>query len=106
MLSVIVFTLICLSVSKQYWLGDFWEHSAVINELATNHLYPRHPLLSLDAPHPIYSPYALACTLFSRITHFSPIRTLSIGCIFNILLFLVGLYQFASDIHKLDAGLP
>ena len=103
-LSAIVFALMCLSVSRQYWVGDFWLHSAVINELAYSPLHPKHPQLSLDAPHPLYSPYAVTWSLFSRATHWNAIKTLSLAAVFNTFLFLTGLYLFASAIAPRDGS--
>jgi len=101
-LSAVVFTLMCVSISKQYWVDDFWEHAAVIRELAAHPLHPQHPLLALDAPHALFTPYALFWGIFARLTHFSPIKTLSIAGIINCLLFLVGLYLFISAIAAKD----
>ena len=103
-LSAIVFALMCLSVSKQYWVGDFWMHSAVIHELAFNPLHPKHPQLSLEAPHPFYSPYALAWSLVSRVTHWNPLKTLSLAAVCNIALLLIGLYLFSSAIYPKDGS--
>jgi hypothetical protein len=96
LLSGLVFALMCLSVSKQYWVGDFWEHAAVIRELAAHPLHPGHPIIAVNAPHALYSPYALFWGIFSRLTGFNPIKTLSIAGIINCFLFLVGLYLFIS----------
>ncbi len=96
LLSLMLFALMALSVSKQFWVGDFWEHSAVINELAYNPIDPKHSLLSSDAPHALFSPYALFWGLFSRLTHIGPIKTLSIAGIINLFLLLIGLYLFIS----------
>jgi hypothetical protein len=97
-LSLIVFALMCVSASKQYWAGDFWLHSAAVHELAYNPLHPKNPVLSLDAPNPDFSPYIMAWSLFSRVTQKSAIGTLSVAAAFNILLFLAGLYLFLSAI--------
>ena len=51
LLCAALFTLMIISISKQYWVGDFWEHSAVVNEFAYNPTNPQHSLLSSDAPH-------------------------------------------------------
>jgi alpha-1,6-mannosyltransferase len=83
-------------------VGDFWEHSAVINELATNPLHPRNALLPLDAPHAFYSPYTLAWGLFSHLTHLNAIETLAIAGLCNLILFLTGLYLFVSAITLIN----
>lgn len=95
-LSGFVFILMTVSISRQYWVGDFWEHSAAINEIAYNPLHPRHSLLAVDAPHALFSPYAVFWGLFSRFTHIGPIKTLSIAGEINLILFLAGLYFFIS----------
>jgi len=50
---------------NQLWVEDFWEHSAVVRELSTHLLHPKHPQLLLDAPHPFYSPYAVMVALLA-----------------------------------------
>ena len=67
------FALLCLLVwgvmyrhtRNQLWVEDFWEHSAVVRELSTHLLHPKHPQLLLDAPHPFYSPYAVMVALLA-----------------------------------------
>jgi hypothetical protein len=86
----------CLSASRQNWAGDFWLHSAAVHELAYNPLHPKNPVLSLDVPNPDYSPYTLAWSLYSRLTHKSSIGTLTAAAAINIGLFLTGFYLFIS----------
>jgi hypothetical protein len=76
------------------WGSDFWEHSAVIRELATNPWGPRHPQLLMDSPHAFFSPYLLGVGLFERMTGLTPIQVLSVAAMLNLALLLVGLWLF------------
>lgn len=80
------------------WSHDFWEHSAVVKELATHPLDPVHPLLLLDVPHAFYSPYSLATGLFSKLTSLPPASALAVAGMFNLVFLLVSfrffVYQF------------
>jgi len=49
----ILFLMIGHTINGQ-WVGDFWEHSAVVRELITHPLSPKHPQLSVDAPHAFF----------------------------------------------------
>jgi hypothetical protein len=96
LLCLILILLMGLRTNNGLWVGDFWEHSSVIRELATNPLHPKHPQLLSDAPHAFYSPYALALGIFSRFTKRSSIETLALAGMVNLVLFLVGLFLFMS----------
>jgi hypothetical protein len=91
-----------LHVANGQWIGDFWEHAAVVRELAANPFSPRHPLLLSYAPHAFYSPYAVALGLISRLANLSPITTLAAAGIANLALFLYALRRFARNVlaHK------
>lgn len=81
-----------------YWLQDFWEHSAVVRELATHPLRPHHPLLALEAtPHSSFSPYHLAIGLVSRLTGLDAVVTLSVVGLLNLLLLLYALRRFVAS---------
>lgn len=78
------------------WVGDFWQHSAAVRELATHPFSPKHSQLLLDEPHVLYSPYSLAVALFAWITGTGVLTALSIAGILNLLLFLISLKLFVS----------
>jgi hypothetical protein len=84
------------------WTGDFWEHCAVNRELATHPFSPKHPILLLDAPHSLYSPYALGIALISRITGWDSVTTLSMVGIANLCFFLFSLRLFISLLFSED----
>ena len=92
LVSAALFVLLSLHTRNAQWNGDFWEHGAVVRELATHPLSPLHPQLHLDAPHAFNSPYHLAVGLFARWTSISAIEALAIAGLANLILFLVGLY--------------
>ena len=91
----LVFVVMCLHTRNGLWYGDFWEHSAVVRELATNILRPRHPQLLLDAPHAFYSPYTVMVALLARAFHSDAVRTLSLMGLVNLGLWFIGLRLFA-----------
>ena len=77
-----------------HWIGDFWEHSAVVRELATHPLHPRHPLLLVDAPHAFANPYALIVAMLCRITGMSSVTGLTAASIVNLVMLFVALRVF------------
>jgi hypothetical protein len=89
----LVFTL------KGLFVGDFWQHSAVIRELSTNILDPKHPQLLVNATHAFYSPYALALAFLSRIFHINSIQILSIMVVVNYWLFVYGLRAYIKSLY-------
>jgi hypothetical protein len=92
----ILFVLMVLQTINGQWGGDFWEHAAVVRELAAHPLSPAHALLLLDAPHQFYSPYSLSVGLVSRVTGLDNVTTLSVVGIANLFFFLFGLRLFIS----------
>jgi len=93
-LAGLVFLLVAVHAAHGHWIGDFWEHSAVVRELATHPLHPRHPLLVVDAPHPLANPYALLVALFCRLTGASAMIGLAVAGIVNLVMLLVALRVF------------
>ena len=85
-ISLFILSLLFLYTSNGQWVGDFWEHSAAVRELATNPLSPRHSQLLLDKPHALFSPYSLGVTYFSRVAKIDAVTALSITGIFNLIL--------------------
>jgi alpha-1,6-mannosyltransferase len=84
--------------------SDFWEHSAVLRELSTHILNPKHPQLLLDSPHAFYSPYAVLLAAFSRFSTLDPVTTLSIAGLVNLGLFFLGLRLFVLSIVPRERG--
>jgi hypothetical protein len=76
------------------WVGDFWEHSAVVRELSQHLLHPLHPLLALNKPHEFYSPYSLALGAVSRVTGLSAVTVLGIAGMANLVVLLAALPRF------------
>jgi len=76
------------------WVGDFWEHSAVVRELSLHPFSPGHPILDVDKPHAFYSPYSLTVALFARLCHLDPVTALAIAGVLNIVLLLISLRLF------------
>lgn len=93
-----VFGVMCLHTRNGQWFGDFWEHSAVVRELATHILHPSHPQLLLDAPHAFYSPYTVMVALLARALHWDALGALSIMGLVNLGLLFFGLRLFVFSI--------
>lgn len=93
-LAVLVVIPVAVHAARGHWIGDFWEHSAVVRELATHPLHPRHPILVVDAPHPLANPYALLVALFCRLTGASAVAGLATASIVNLVMLLVALRLF------------
>ena len=83
------FMLCAAYVWRGAFSSDFWEHAAVVRELAVRPLAPQHPLLRVDAPHAYVSPYLLAVGLAARLTHASPITILAISGLLNLVLLVL-----------------
>ncbi len=92
-------------ISKGRWSGDFWEHSAVVNELSKNLLYPKNPILNSNIPHAFFSPYAIIVSLFSKITSLNSIQSLAFFSVINLLLFLSVFLKFCEALFKKNTNL-
>jgi hypothetical protein len=95
-LCLILFVLMVFQAINGQWGGDFWEHAAVVRELATHPLSPVHPILLSDAPHSFYSPYALGIALIARTTGLDAVTTFSVAGVVNLTVFLFSLGLFVS----------
>ncbi|MGO8703614.1 MAG: hypothetical protein ACLQVA_07330 [Candidatus Brocadiia bacterium] len=100
LLSAVVAALMLVHTSKQVWTGDFWEHAAVVRELATNPVSPHHPQILSDAPHPFYSPYTVLAGCISRATGIDCFRTLALLGMVNLALLLISLWMFSVALLK------
>ena len=95
-LAAILFAAMLVQTVNQYWTGDFWEHAAVVRELARRPAAPRHPLFAVDAPHPHFTPFALVAAWLVRATGVSPTTALAILGVVNLICLIVAFYLFAS----------
>ncbi len=102
-LSLIIITVVTLITINKYQIGDFWEHNAVVKELATNPFSPHHPQLLLNAPHAFYSPYSLTVGLLARLLNNDSILALSIAGIINLIMLLFALNLFLKELFKNEA---
>jgi hypothetical protein len=85
-------------IMKGNWHGDFWEHSAVVNELSKHLIHPNNPIIKTNTPHAFFSPYSLLVAMFSRITYQNSIQSLEYFAFFNLLFFLISFYLFCKNI--------
>lgn len=92
--SLILFFIMILHSLYGQWVGDFWEHSAVVRELSTHPLHPLHPLFIVNETHPFFSPYLLLVGLLSRFGSLTPVDALKMAGVFNLVFLLVSLRLF------------
>lgn len=100
LLSLALFLLMALKTQEGLWVGDFWEHAAVIKELAAHPFSPSHPIFSLNAPHAFASPYALLVALVMRLSARPVLEVLPWFGLLNLGLFLAGLPVFIWAIRR------
>jgi len=70
--------------------GDLFEHAAAVRALAADPFQPGNPILSVDAPHTLYSPYSLFLALVVRVTALDPFVVLSFAGFVNVVVLAVG----------------
>ncbi len=85
-------------ISKGAWYHDFWEHSAVVNELSKHLMNPNNPIIKTTIPHAFFTPYSLLVAIFSKITNQNSIQSLEYFAFFNLLFFLLAFYLFCKNI--------
>jgi hypothetical protein len=98
-LRLLAVTLGALALCAVYaWRGDvssdFWEHAAVVRELAAHPWSPRHPLFSVNATHAYFSPYHLAVALAARVTGLPAMAALSLAGLINLVLVVLAFRLF------------
>src|SRR5690242_8979287 len=93
-LASLVFAIVALHAAHGHWIGDFWEHSAVVRELITHPVRPRHPLLLLDAPHAFENPYALIVATVGRWSGSTSVTALTVASLVNLVMIFVALRVF------------
>jgi hypothetical protein len=103
-LAAILFGAMFVQAVNQYWSGDFWEHAAVVRELARHPVAPRHPLFAIDAPHPFFTPYAVLAAWLVRTIGLSPITALSSLGVVNLICLIIVFYLFVSRVLSPDAA--
>lgn len=100
-LALVLFVFEILLISKGQWGGgDFWEHSAVINELIKSLLQPSNPIIKSEVPHAFFSPYSVLVAAFARFTNINAIEALQYFAYFNLLFFLSAFYFFCKNLFK------
>ncbi|MCK4339943.1 MAG: hypothetical protein KAW87_08165 [Candidatus Cloacimonetes bacterium] len=77
--------------------GDFWEHTAALEELSHNLASPKNPQLLSDIPSPRYMPYILILAIVKNITGLNVFSMMILASIATFLIFSIGLYFFTKE---------
>ncbi len=90
-----------VSYNSSIMVTDFWEHSAVINELQKSITSPKHPIIITDINHhAFFSPYHVFLAVLANIFQTNSISILVAFGIFNLALFLILLPFAIKAIYK------
>ena len=100
LLCLVVFFITLAKIRDAEFLGDFWEHAAVVKELKQNPLHPSHPIISSSQSHVFYSPYSLLVAITAKITGLNPFRALQLFGLGNMCFLLFGLGFFCRVFFK------
>ncbi|MCX4748555.1 hypothetical protein OG455_24070 [Kitasatospora sp. NBC_01287] len=92
----LVLLLILVPIAAQLpWSGDIGQHASTIWRLRTNLAHPTSPMIDLPGRgSPYFSPYQLIGALVSLAIGWTPLRTLHLLAVGNVLLILVGIGVF------------
>jgi hypothetical protein len=82
------------------WAGDFWEHSAVVNEFMIRPFSPLHPQLSVQASHAFLNPYGFSVAMLALATQSDAINTLAAFGVLNFTILVIGLRQFIATVDQ------
>jgi hypothetical protein len=93
-LSLLLIAYSVVQAVREPWVGDFWEHAAVVREISARPWSPAHPELGIDAPHAFISPYSFLVAGASRLFRVDCVRALGIAGIVNLVLLLAGIRLF------------
>lgn len=88
LLSLMLLTLQAGFLINQPWVGDYWEHRAVLLELLQHPFHPQHPVVRSEQPHPFYSPYLVGWALAGRTVGATVVPLLNTMAVTNLLLWL------------------
>jgi hypothetical protein len=84
---------------------DLFEHAAAVRELATHPFQPGNPILLVDLPHTLFSPYSLLAAAIVRLSGADPFDVLSIAGFVNAVILAAGFRAFVRIFTKSDLAL-
>jgi|GEM_PF-1628252 len=90
---------LALTLLKGIWIGDFWEHAAVVKQLSSGNFH-LHPLYNVNLPHAFYTPYHFFWGYFAKLSGINILTTLSIAGFLNALLLIYIFPKFVYSIFK------
>lgn len=80
------------------WLGDFWEHSAVVRALSLDLINPTHPFFHSNASHAFFSPYSIWVATIARVLSINSVNALALSGLINLCLLFFGVYNYANSL--------
>jgi hypothetical protein len=100
LLSLLILARYTLEVTNGgHWAGDFWEHSAVVNEFIVRPLHPLHPQISVQASHAFLNPYSFSVAMVALVAKADAINTLAAFGLLNFTILVVGLRKYIATIN-------
>ena len=85
--------------------GDLFEHAAAVRELATHPFQPVNPILLVDLPHTLFSPYSLLAAAIVRLTGLDPFNVLALAGFLNVVILAAGFRAFVRIFSTSDLAL-
>jgi hypothetical protein len=85
--------------------GDLFEHAAAVRELATHPFQPGNPILLVDLPHTLFSPYSLLAAAIVRLTGMDPFNVLALAGFVNVVILAAGFRAFVRIFSRSDLAL-
>lgn len=92
--AVLLFCLLGILIVQAGWVGDFWEHAAVIREWAAHPSSPQNPVIASAVPSAYFSPYHQALAGIARLFDAGAAEVLFGAAWFNLVFILISIYCF------------
>jgi hypothetical protein len=98
LLCLLLLARFALEATSGVWFGDFWEHSAVVNEFMARPFDPKHPQLKVEATHAFLNPYGLSVAAMALLFKTDAITALASFGIVNFVVLSLGLRGFIATL--------
>ena len=98
LLCLLLLARFALEATSGVWFGDFWEHSAVVNEFMARPFDPKHPQLKVEATHAFLNPYGLSVAAMALLFKTDAITALASFGVVNFVVLSLGLRGFIATL--------